>query len=197
MPRLGVLGVTQAVLLALVLATPAAAKEVTSAKACGVSDCRQLSDRQLNALLPTGNTPTGPPSHPTGGWYRITISLRAPAPRERFTIAALPRARVVRDYNAGTRSYNWAPMTQATADAYRRVLHGLEPLPMSRLRDFDQRTQAQRSPSGRPELPSTASTSPADAFPWGVVTAALGAAALAGAVVLSAWRRRRPGPQAG
>jgi hypothetical protein len=114
--RLAAFAVTVAT---LALAAPAAAKEVAAAKVCGASECRDVEERKLLAVLPSGGDPTNPPSHPSGGWYRVTITIRGEGAFDRFTVAALPDAGYLRAYDEGAGRYTWMPMIDDAARAYR------------------------------------------------------------------------------
>jgi hypothetical protein len=176
-------------IVALALASPAAAKEVAAAKVCGASDCREVKDPRLLAWLPSGGDPTDPPKHPSGGWYRVHIEIRGEGAFDRFTLAAVPGARFLRGYDDTQGRFNWMPMTAGAARVYRRVVRGLEPLPVSSLRGLDQKTPRPQVRVDEVVLPP-AEPAPSGGFPWGWVGAGLGATALGGAG-LATWRRRR------
>jgi hypothetical protein len=194
MPRLALVAVS---LLALALAGPAYAKKVAAAKVCGASECREVKDDSLLAVLPEGGDPSDPPSHPAG-WYRVTMTIDAEDASDRFTLAVLPEAGYMRGFDDQYRRFTWMLMRPATAKAYREIVRGLEPLPVSRLRGLDHRLpQAQVVEVFEPAADSASE----GAVPWEWVGGGLGAAALAGGA-LATWRRRRgawlrrPGPAA-
>lgn len=186
MSRIALLAITAAL---LILAPQAAAKAITNAKVCGAGECRDVKDRTLLFAMPDSGDPTQPPRNPSGGWYRTTFEIDAEGHHERFTVAAIPGAGYVRASDQSTGRYIWMPMTDDAADAYRQVVRGLEPRPLSSLRGLDQGTVA---PAPAPD--------PAGGFPWGWIAGALGATVLAAAGLVARRRReaapKRPGPQA-
>jgi hypothetical protein len=187
MSRIAAFAITAAL---LILAPQAAAKAITNATVCGASECRDVEDRALLFTMPDTGDPTEPPRNPSGGWYRTQFEIDAEGHHETFKVAAVPGAGYVRASDQSTGRYVWMPMTDDAADAYRQVVRGLEPLPVSSLRGLNRRTVA---PASAPD--------PAGGFPWEWVAGALGATALAGGGLVT-WRRRReaaptrPGPQA-
>jgi hypothetical protein len=176
MSRIAVFVITVAL---LILAPGASAKQVTGAKVCGASDCRDVEARGLLFALPDTGDPTDPPRNPAGGWYRTTITMDAEGNHESFSVDAFPGENLVRVRDDSTGSYSWLPMTSDAARAYRKVTFGLDPRPISRLNDFEARPPA-----------ATPQPAPEGGFPWAWVAAvvAFGAAAAAFAV-----RRRRGG----
>jgi hypothetical protein len=163
----------------LILAPGALAKQITGAKVCGASDCRDVQARGLLFALPDTGDPTNPPPSPAGGWYRTAITINAEGNRESFAVDAFPRANLVRVRDDSTRSYSWLQMTPDSARAYRKVTFGLDPRPLSHLTGFHVR-------------PAVAAPQPAPGggFPWAWVAAAASFAAAAAAFAV---RRRRGG----
>jgi hypothetical protein len=172
-----------ATLACLAVAVPASAKQITAARVCGASDCREITDHAVLVALPDTGAPTDPPSHPAGGWYRTTITIDGEGdgegPHETFAVAAFPRAGYVR-VQESAHNWSWMPMTGDSAGAYRTITRDLAPRPLSRLSGFE-------------PGPGPAAVAPADVggeFPWAWVVAAALSLGAAGALLLV--RRRRP-----
>jgi hypothetical protein len=190
MPRLALIAAT-ATVACLTLVAPATAKKVTSARVCGVSDCRDVDDGGLLAALPQGGDPTDPPSHPSGGWYRATMTIDAEGHHETFSVAAFPRESLVRWRDGANSGYVWTAMTADSARAYNKITFGLDPLPLSRLPGFHP----------GPAAPATADPVPVDdGFPWAWALAVVSFGAAGAAFLYRRLRRRggfgRPGAPA-
>ena len=178
MSRTAVCAITVTAAL-LILAPPALAKQITSAKVCGASDCRDVEAHGLLVALPDSGDPTDPPRSPAGGWYRTTMTIEAEGDHERFAVDAFPRENLVRVLDDASGSYRWLEMTSDAARAYRKVTFGLEPLPISRLNGFQARPPAAAS------VPA-----PRGGFPWAWAAAVVSFGAAAAAYAM---RRRRRG----
>jgi hypothetical protein len=169
-----------ATVVGLTLVAPAEAKRISGARVCGVSDCREIKNDTLLAALPDSGSPTDPPKHPSGGWYRTTITVEGEDGHEHdtFAVAAFPRARYVRTLESG-QPVSWMPMTADAAHAYWKVTSGLAPRPLSSLPGF--------RPGRGPAVADPAPTG--DPFPWAWVAAVVSFGA-AGAAFL--YTQRRP-----
>jgi hypothetical protein len=176
MSRIAVLAITAAL---LILAPQALAKEITGAKVCGASDCRDVEAPGLLLALPDTGDPTDPPRNPGGGWYRTTVTMDAEGHRESFAVDAFPRQNLVRVRDDTTATYRWLPMTSDAARAYRKITFGLDPRPISRLTGFEA-----RPPAAAPD------PAPGGGFPWAWVAAAVSFGAAAAAFAM---RRHRGG----
>jgi hypothetical protein len=177
--------------LLLAAASPAAAKEVSSAKVCGANGCHEVKDRSLLAALPEGGPPSPPPNRPSG-WYRATLTISAEGARDRFSVAIVPASRYIRGRGELGDRYTWMHMSDRTASAYGRIARGLEPFPASKLRGLHQRPAAARVDQvvEPPEDPGRSG-----GFPWLWTLLGAGGAALVAAAVVAARRRgTRPRP---
>lgn len=198
MPRLAT--VTLALLLAA-LPSAAAAKEITSARVCGATQCRDVDDRDTLMTLGAGGDAKPPPKNPTGGWYRVRFVIRAEDELHRFTFAAVPSTRHLRYYDEGSGRHAWMDMSEVAVDSYRKVAAGMEPRPISTLRGLDQKPPKVIVDEVvmPPEQPAAHT---AGSFPWEWVAGGVAASLLAGGVILLARRRQRgstpqhAGPQA-
>ena len=176
MSRIAVFVITAAL---LILAPQAFAKQITGAKVCGASDCRDIEARGLLVALPDSGDFTDPPPSPAGGWYRTTMTIDAEGHHERFAVDAFPRENLVRVRDDSTGSYRWLEMTSDAARAYRKITFGLQPRPVSRLPGFEA-----RPPAAAPD------PAPGGDFPWAWVAAVVSFGAAAAAYAM---RRRRGG----
>jgi hypothetical protein len=172
-----------ATIAVLALAVPAEAKKVTSARVCGASECREITEHRLLVALPDTGEPTDPPSHPSGGWFLTTIRIDAEGAHERFAVAAFPTAGYVR-VRASEHYYNWMPMTSDSSAAYAEITRELEPRPLSSLPGF--------KPGPGPASVGPVA-SPGGDFPWVWISAV--AASLVAAAGILLIRRRRPAAQ--
>jgi hypothetical protein len=128
-------------LLALMLVPAAgAAAKFSSARVCGLSDCRAVdvtADRTLLPILETafsrGPAFTAKPPE-ASPWYRVTLCPFRCSSRDAITLKVLPTA----GYEYAWRGWEqrrrgWAKLDEPAADVYRRVTSGLEPFPASHL----------------------------------------------------------------
>ena len=134
------------VVLAAVLVAapaPAAAKEITSAKVCGADGCNEVKDKKQLALLAEGGDPTDPPRH-ASGWYTVTLRIDAGEEHGHWSIAVVPRARMIRTYDEEAGAYRWMPISLRAAQTYARAAEGLEPFPAAKLRGLHPKPPAVR-----------------------------------------------------
>jgi hypothetical protein len=179
--------------LAFALAPAAAvAKEPVSAKVCGASDCRTVTDRQALMALIEGGGPTDPPKGGTG-WYEVVMTIEVDRDRhETFPLAIVPSEGVMRggDEEAG---YNWMTVTDAGAREYRRVTRGIAPFSPSSLEGLG-RPEAKVDEVVLPPAEPKADGGGSSALPW--IAGGLVLLGLAGALLR--WRglpvrRSQPG----
>src|SRR4051812_16153540 len=83
-----------AVIAALAVPVPAAAKVVTKITVCGQGGCRATDDRDRLAALPVGGTPTDPPR--AAPFYRVRVRMRGVGPAS-FSMYFLPRQGLLRE----------------------------------------------------------------------------------------------------
>lgn len=126
MRRLFALGL----LVCLVLATPAQAKEVLSAKVCGENGCVTSRDRDLIAALAEGGDPVDPPKAAAPFFrVRLTIGDEKGKVMERFWTHFVPKGELIRASD-GT----WMPATDAYTGALKKVVNpSMAAYPASRL----------------------------------------------------------------
>jgi hypothetical protein len=177
------LSVCLALVLPLVLAGGAAAKEAVSAKVCGASDCRTVKDRKALLALMHGGVPVDPPD--ASPFYRAELTVRGDGELFTFPVVIVPSKGLLR---GGTEAegYTWMPVPAKAVRVYRRVTRGLEPLPATKLAGLTPRKARVDEVVLPPRQlePTTSSL----AWPW--IVSALGAAAV---VALAVTRlRRRP-----
>jgi hypothetical protein len=172
--------------LVLVPAGGAAAKELESAKVCGASDCRTITDHKALIALVEGDLPVSPPD--PSAFYRVAVRVRGDGEIATLRVVIVPSLGLMR---GGTPAdgYTWMPVPAESLRLQRRMTRGLEPLPASKLRGLEPRKARVDEvvlPPAEPEPEPTASSL---AWPW-ILSALGGAAVLALAV---SRLRRRPG----
>jgi hypothetical protein len=126
MRRLFLLGL----LLCLVLAAPASAKEVLSAKVCGENGCVTSRDRGLIAALAEGGDPVDPPKAAAPFFrVRLTIGDEKGKVVDRFWTHFMPKGELIRGSD-GT----WMRATDAYTGALKKVVNpSMAAYPASRL----------------------------------------------------------------
>src|SRR5215210_792076 len=106
------------------------ATEISSAKVCGASECRELSDPEAATALAVGPTPRGTDAPVRGlPWYKSTVTIRAEKERgEVFTgpvsVTVVPSAGLLR-VGAGV----WVTLPSESKEAYAKLTAGLTPRP--------------------------------------------------------------------
>jgi hypothetical protein len=117
-------------LLCLVLAAPAQAKEVLSAKVCGENGCVTSRDRGLIAGLAEGGDPVDPPKAAAPFFrVRLTIGDEKGKVMDRFWTHFVPKGELIRGSD-GT----WMPATDAYTGALKKVVNpSMAAYPASRL----------------------------------------------------------------
>ena len=108
------------------------ATEISSAKVCGASECRELSDPEAATALAVGPTPRGIDAPYTRGlpWYKSTLTIRAEERGEvdRVSVTVVPSAGLMR-VNDGV----WVTLPSESKEAYAKLTAGLTPRPASTL----------------------------------------------------------------
>ena len=117
-------------LLCLMLAAPAQAKEVLAAKVCGENGCVTSRDRGLIAGLADGGDPVDPPKAAAPFFrVRLTIGDEKGNVMDRFWTHFMPRGELIRGSD-GT----WMPATDAYTGALKKVVNpSMAAYPASRL----------------------------------------------------------------
>ena len=185
MNRLLVLAACGAALL--VLAAPAAAKELTRAQICGASGCRTITDRDQLRALPTGGETTAA-QPPAAGYYTVTFVIEHAAESDRFTMYYVPASNLLGANSEFAGSLAWFPVYGRATDAIRDAAEGIDAFPAPK-RWPSEITVPARTPA--------ASIAPSDGgagIAAGTLVVAGSAAALCALAVIAfvAWIRRRP-----
>jgi hypothetical protein len=117
-------------LLCLLLAAPAHAKEVLSAKVCGENGCVMSRDRGLIAGLAEGGDPVDPPKAAAPFFrVRLTIGDEKGKVMDRFWTHFVPKGELIRGSD-GT----WMPATDTYTGALKKVVNpSMAAYPASRL----------------------------------------------------------------
>ena len=178
--------------LALLVPANAVAKEITSAKVCGASECSKLDDPQAAMALAGGGPPTDGPKRALP-WYRSTLTIRAEDDEEvftdRFSVTVVPSAGVMRGDD-----HTWMAMPAETERAYAKLTAALAPRPARTLPGVGVDAEL---PAARVdevvEPPSTAAPAPAADGSNGWIVALAGGLLAALAVGLTLLVRRRRG----
>lgn len=117
-------------LVCLLLATPAQAKEVLAAKVCGENGCVTSQDRDVIAGLAEGGPPVNPPKA-AAPFFRVhlTIGDEKGKAMDRFWTHFMPQGELIRGSD-GT----WMPATDAYTGALKTVVNpSMVAYPASRL----------------------------------------------------------------
>jgi MYXO-CTERM domain-containing protein len=121
-----------ALVLSLAFASDAVAKEVTSAKVCGPSECRETRDRADLTLLENGGGPTDPPAGKSP-WYSVRLTMKIEgASDEHFTQVFVPRGGLLRGGDA-SEGYVWMALAPTYAHRYRELTRGIAPYAAAKL----------------------------------------------------------------
>ncbi len=143
-------------LLCLLVAAPAQAKEVLSAKVCGENGCVTSRDRALIAGLAEGGDPVDPPKAAAPFFrVRLTIGDEKGKVMDRFWTHFMPKGELIRGSD-GT----WMPATDAYTSALKKVVNpSMAAYPASRLAkllagDRPVRTSQAQPPGSQPDTES-------------------------------------------
>ena len=110
------------------------ATELSSAKVCGASECREVSDPEAATALAVGPTPRGTDAPERGlPWYKSTFTIRAKDGGEgdRVSVAVVPSAGLMR-WEDGLL---WVTLPSESKEAYAKLTAGLTPRPARTLPD--------------------------------------------------------------
>jgi hypothetical protein len=104
------------------------ATEISSAKVCGASECREVSDPEAASALAVGGRP-GRADVPERGlpWYKSTLTIRAEDGGEVFTrvsVTVVPSAGLMRAEDG-----SWVTLPRKSKEAYAKLTAGLTPHP--------------------------------------------------------------------
>ena len=108
------------------------ATEISSAKVCGASECREVSDPEAATALAVGPRPRprGTDAPERGlPWYKSTLTIRAEDGGEVFTdrvsVTVVPSAGLMR-WEDG---FTWVTLPSESEEAYAKLTAGLTPRP--------------------------------------------------------------------
>jgi hypothetical protein len=106
------------------------ATEISSAKVCGVGECREVSDPEAASALAVGPRPRGTDAPSRGlPWYKSTLTIRAEDGGEVFTdrvsVTVVPSAGLMR-WEDG---FTWVTLPSESKEAYAKLTAGLTPRP--------------------------------------------------------------------
>src|SRR6186997_1403187 len=108
------------------------ATEISSAKVCGASECRELSDPEAATALAVGPTPRGTDAPVRGlPWYKSTLTIPAEKRGDvRVSVKVVPSAGLMR---VGDGDVLLVTMPSESKEAYAKLTAGLTPRPASTL----------------------------------------------------------------
>ena len=105
------------------------ATEISSAKVCGASECREVSDPEAATALAVGPTPRGTDAPVRGlPWYKSTLTIPAEERGEvvRVSVTVVPSAGLMR---VGDADVVWVTLPSESKKAYAKLTAGLTPRP--------------------------------------------------------------------
>ena len=108
------------------------ATEISSAKVCGASECREVSDPEAASALAVGPRPRGTDAPERGlPWYTSTLAIRIRAEdggkvfTDRVSVIVVPSAGLMR-WEDG---FTWVTLPSESKEAYAKLTAGLTPRP--------------------------------------------------------------------
>jgi hypothetical protein len=174
------------------------ATEISSAKVCGASECRELSDPEAATALAVGPTPRGTDAPARGlPWYKNTLTIPAEGggevDRVSVSVTVVPSAGLLR-VNDGV----WVTLPSESKAAYTKLTAGLTPRPARTLPSVGEDA---KMPGGAlaPEVfesPSAATPADDDSNVWIVALSGGVLAALMAGLLLRMRHRRASTPPA-
>src|SRR3954470_3105911 len=124
------------------------ATEISSAKVCGASECRELSDPEAATALAVGPTPRGTDAPVRGlPWYKSTLTIPAEERGEvdRVSVTVVPSAGLMR-VGDGV----WVTLPSESKEAYAKLTAGLLPRPARTLPSAGEVVEAPRPATPAP-----------------------------------------------
>ena len=105
------------------------ATEISSAKVCGASECRELSDPEAATALAVGPRPRGTDAPVRGlPWYKNTLTIpakeRGEVDRVSVSVTVVPSAGLMRVWDGV-----WVTLPSESKEAYAKLTAGLTPRP--------------------------------------------------------------------
>ena len=107
------------------------ATEISSAKVCGASECREVSDPEAATALAVGPRPRGTDAPKRGlPWYKSTLTIPAEGggevDRVSVSVTVVPSAGLMR---VGDGVVVWVTLPSESKEAYAKLTAGLTPRP--------------------------------------------------------------------
>ena len=105
------------------------ATEISSAKVCGASECREVSDPEAATALAVGPRPRGTDAPERGlPWYKGTLTIPAKERGDvRVSVKVVPSAGLMRVGGNGV--VVWVTLPSESEEAYAKLTAGLTPRP--------------------------------------------------------------------
>ena len=174
------------------------ATEISSAKVCGASGCRELSDPKAATALAVGPTPQGAAAPKRGlPWYETTLTIPAEgggeADRVSVSVTVVPSAGLM-----GVGDGVWVTLPSESKEAYTKLTAGLTPRPARTLPGVGEDALPAARVDEVVEPPSAATPAPASdgSNVWIVALGGGVLAALMAGVLLRIRHRRASTPPA-
>jgi hypothetical protein len=136
------------------------ATEISSAKVCGASECREVSDPEAATALAVGPRPRGTDAPERGlPWYKSTLTIRAEDGGEvdRVSVTVVPSAGLMRWEDGVT----WVTLPSESKEAYAKLTAGLTPRPARTLPGVGEDARPVARVDEVVEPPSAATPAPA------------------------------------
>ena len=175
------------------------ATEISSAKVCGASECREVSDPEAATALAVGPSPRGTDAPVRGlPWYKSTLTIPAEERGEvdRVSVTVVPSAGLMRVGEDGDGV--WVTLPSQSKEAYAKLTAGLTPRPARTLPSVGEDALPVARVDEVVEAPSAATPAPASdgSNVWIVALGAGVLAALMAGLLLSIRHRRASTPPA-
>jgi hypothetical protein len=174
------------------------ATEISSAKVCGASECRELSDPEAATALAVGPTPRGTDAPVRGlPWYKSTLTIPAEGggevDRVSVSVTVVPSAGLMR-VGDGV----WVTLPSESKEAYAKLTAGLTPRPARTLPSVGEDALPAARVDEVVEPPSAATPAPASdgSNVWIVALGGGVLAALMAGLLLRIRHRRASTPRA-
>ena len=174
------------------------ATEISSAKVCGASECRERSDPEAATALAVGPTPRGTDAPVRAlPWYKSTLTIPADGggevDRVSVSVTVVPSAGLMR-VNDGV----WVTLPSESKEAYAKLTAGLTPRPARTLPGVSEDAKPVARVDEVVEFPSAATPAPASdgSNVWIVALGGGVLAALMAGLLLTIRHRRASTPPA-
>ena len=173
------------------------ATEISSAKVCGASECRELSDPEAATALAVGPRPRGTDAPVRAlPWYESTLTIPAEERGEvRVSVTVVPSAGLMR---VGDGVSVWVTLPSESKKAYAKLTAGLTPRPARTLPGVGEDALPVARVDEVVEFPSAATPAPASdgSNVWIVLGGGVLAALMAGLLLRIRHRRASTPPAA-